>query len=43
MNALVVWKYAALPRPDPFRCVYGAWQLIQGAGQNEAFMPKLKL
>jgi hypothetical protein len=30
-------------RPDPFRCVYGAWQLIRGAGQNEAFMPKLKL
>jgi hypothetical protein len=22
-------------RPDPFRCIYGAWQLIRDAGKNE--------
>jgi hypothetical protein len=22
-------------RPDPFRCVYGAWQLTRGAEENE--------
>jgi len=30
-------------RPDPFRCIYGAWQLTGGTGQSEPSMPNLKL